>query len=312
MSGLDDLCSCLAICCSCFAVSCNGASNLWCFYRTDDVAFERTVEELYAPTKQSSAPSGPDGGPSAHVLALQPRGKDATVSTQPGARASMSARRAAAADVLGVPRTTAAAAADADANENGTERVPGEPRAERRDRTREWVHAHSRSEPVAASPPSPAPDAEGQGEGRARPRSKTQGEADAVRGSAVRGPRAQGAGHRAQPSDAQEYVRTVERHWKRSEDGERGRGSGEGKGADTLGRGAGQAEGQRTEPAQAEAAAPAPKQELEGAGESSSAPRLDIPASLRPGRPLSFDPGMSLSQAIGDIGQVGKEAAEGS
>ncbi|KAI0649915.1 hypothetical protein C8Q79DRAFT_1033999 [Trametes meyenii] len=229
MSGVDDLCTCIAACFSCCFLGCNEASGIWCFYRScgcrsrktmNDKDFENTVEELYTHHKFEGDPAAVR----AHVIELQPlenpaSGKDA-VNTQPARRASMEAGRTPAA-----------------AGEGGTaERVPGEPRSERRDRTREWVHAHSASEPAATA------DARPRARSRSRPpehhRSKSHADARSQRerererephtpGGSMRdpSPRAQapeaGTGHAQQPSDAQAYVHAVEDAWKRSEESER-------------------------------------------------------------------------------------------
>ncbi|KAI0827360.1 hypothetical protein BC628DRAFT_1409732 [Trametes gibbosa] len=299
MSGFDDLCACFAVLCSCCCVSCNEASGLFCFYKScnccsrrsmDDNDFERTVEELYAPDKDGTRSANAAAIQRAHILELEPRSggtgtgtgtgtsRDATVCAQPGARPSMEApggRRSADEHVDG---GAAAVARD----EGGA----GEPRGARRERTREWVnaHAHSKSEPGGDAPPGSA----------SRPRSRShvdgaareEGRGAKAGGGSVRGlPRPLGQGQgKGGASDAQAYVDAVERAWKKSGD-----------------------EGPR------DAALPGEKGEVRPSPEpassverKASAPRLDIPASLRPGRPsswqLSFQPQAASEHSAGGGG----------
>ncbi|KAI0672293.1 hypothetical protein C8Q78DRAFT_740529 [Trametes maxima] len=297
MSGVDDLCACIAACFSCCFLGCNEASGIWCFYRScgcrsrktmNDKDFENTVEELYTHNKFEGDPAAVR----AHVIELQPLGGPATgkdtVNTQPARRTSMEARTPAA------------------GGGGGGERVPGEPRSERRDRTREWVHAHSASEPAATANAQPRP----RSRSRSRPpehyRSKSHADTRSQRerereprtpGGSMRGPRAQAppgaeTGHAQQPSDAQAYVHAVEDAWKRSEESERPlEGSRERNGAQVDMRGEAKAEGENENEREERLNRPA------------SPPRLDIPMSLRPGRPLSFGaPAQPPSppQAVGD------------
>lgn len=247
----------------------------------DDKDFERTVEELYAHGKDSpDAPGGP--GTQTHVLELQPRGAskgtDGSVSAQPAPRPSMEAP----------PRPSLDGAP-------GAERIPGEPRAERRDRTREWVHAHSASEPGI-----------GAVRARSRPRSRSQADGGA-QGQGKEGPKTPGGSMRAKgkeplPSDAQAYVQS----WKRSQDGGPRQGV-EGKVEEAVPmpvpvpsvhrEGSGRT--RRDEQALEEG-------EEERAGRSgTSPPRLDIPASLRPGRPSSWTPSQLQLEPQAAAGQAG-------
>ncbi|KAI0356884.1 hypothetical protein OH77DRAFT_1495156 [Trametes cingulata] len=262
MSGVDDLCGCLAICCSCCCIGCNEASGIWCFYRScscgtrrgmRDTEFERTVEELYAPNKAGSP--NPDPA-SAHVLELQPRGKDAerVTSQQPGPRPSMEAR---------------SREGERDSRAGEAERVPGEPRSERRERTREWVHAHSLSEPGTNEPSRP------RSRSRSRPRSKSHAEDSPTStqqtrapGGSLRVPKRERSGHGQQPSDAQAYAHAWQRSQEEGREGDAERTSAESSGTRVDGR-------PRREEREEERAPPPPP------------PRLDIPASLRPGRPTS-------------------------
>ncbi|KAH9903396.1 hypothetical protein C8Q73DRAFT_51175 [Cubamyces lactineus] len=310
MSGFDDLCACLATCCSCFFIGCNEASGLWCFYSScscrsrrgmDDNDFERTVEELYASNKGLEA--GHDG--TAHVVELQPRsgrgrrgepsasspsGSDPSAdplvrgqlqSTQPAPRPSMEAP----------PRRSADEAQGAD-HERSRERAAGESRTERKERTREWVHAHSVSEPKPQPQSQSQPLADGS---RARSRSRSRqgenrdeghrdhqrsqshpepGTARTPQGSMrSRNGERQVLGHAQQPSDAQAYVHAVERAWKRSEEDVR---PGEADAADRV---------RDDAPVQD---VPEESKGVVYTKVSASPPRLDIPASLRPGRPDSW------------------------
>ncbi|KAL1948445.1 hypothetical protein VTO73DRAFT_12520 [Trametes versicolor] len=199
----------------------------------DDKDFERTVEELYAHGKDSPDAAGP--GTQTHVLELQPRGAskgtDGSVSAQPAPRPSMEAP----------PRPSLDGAPGA-----GAERIPGEPRAERRDRTREWVHAHSASEP---------------GIGASWKRSQDGGPREGVEGKV----------EEAVPMPVP--VPSVHR---------------EGRGRT-----------RRDEQALEEG-------EEERAGRSgTSPPRLDIPASLRPGRPSSWTPSQLQLEPQAAAGQAG-------
>ncbi|KAI0657498.1 hypothetical protein C8Q70DRAFT_268895 [Cubamyces menziesii] len=326
MSGFDDLCACLATCCSCFFIGCNEASGLWCFYSScscrsrrgmDDNDFERTVEELYASNKGLEA--GHDG--TAHVVELQPRsgrgrhgepsasspsGSDPSdplargqlQSTQPAPRPSMEAP----------PRRSA----DEGDNERARERAAGESRTERKERTREWVHAHSVSEPKPQSQPQqsqPQPQNQTLADGaRARSRSRSrqgeEGQRDHQRSQshpepgAARTPQGsvrsrngerqaqvQVPGHAQQPSDAQAYAHAVERAWKRSEEDVRGVQAGA---EVAIGAGAGEREREREREDARVQDVPEERKDVEYAKTSASPPRLDIPASLRPGRPDSW------------------------
>ncbi|KAI0634285.1 hypothetical protein C8Q77DRAFT_741210 [Trametes polyzona] len=300
MSGVDDLCGCLAVCCTCCCVGCNEASGLFCFYkscnccsrrRMNDNEFEQTVEELYTPGKD-----GIGAAHAAHVLELEPLGssttvrdRDGPVNAQPAARPSMEARR---------PRRSADGDApnpnpnsNANANAEG-ERVPGEPRSERRDRTREWVHAHSKSEPGVGGL------GEGGGSGgrprersRSRPRSKSH--AEGAMGGAQQQPhiqqqppvpRAAGGSMRERerergerPSDAEAYAHA----WKRSQDEPR---------EPAEGAGAGVQREESSKRADSWVRERHRDQEEYERRATNSPPRLDIPASLRPGRPSSWGP----------------------
>ncbi|KAH9854569.1 hypothetical protein C2E23DRAFT_752738 [Lenzites betulinus] len=290
MSGFDDLCACFAMC-TCCCAACNEASGLFCFYKScfccnrrsmNDNDFERTVEELYAPQKDTTHAPNDAAAHRAHILELETRapgtGTDTTtvVNAQPGARPSMEAR------------------------------AVGEPRGERRDRTREWVsaHAHSKSDAPQAAPRE-----------HSRPRSKSHVDGDAARldgegavpgvgggSGSVRGrPRVPAQG---EASDAQAYATA----WKKSLDG----GARDAASVrevpevpddraevqSTPGKGEG---GDSEEQASIAQAAPLERK--------SSAPRLDIPASLRPGRPSSWMPSQFeipfQPQAAGEQGKNG-------
>ncbi|KAI0325356.1 hypothetical protein GY45DRAFT_251940 [Cubamyces sp. BRFM 1775] len=316
MSGIDDLCACLATCCSCFCIGCNEASGLWCFYTScscrsrramDDNDFERTVEELYASNKGLEA--GHDG--TAHVVELQPRsgrgrhgepsasspsGSDPSApaganqplqSTQPAPRPSMEAP----------PRRSA----DADGDRE-RERAAGESRTERKERTREWVHAHSVSEPKMQPPAderarersrSRSRQGEHRDEGRQRSQSHPEpGAARTPQGSMrsrngdrqVQG-QGQGQGHSQKPSDAQAYAHAVERAWKRSEEDVREGDAGAG------------GQGRNREDARVQDMSDE-RGDVGYTKISASPPRLDIPASLRPGRPDSWmDPAPAPAQS---------------
>ncbi|KAI8989113.1 hypothetical protein BD414DRAFT_486055 [Trametes punicea] len=284
MSGIDEFCGCLGVFLSCCCIGCNEASGLWCFYkscscrsrrRMDDADFERTVQEFYSSNKLAEEHGHADADAGGHVLELLPQRansgptKDAEasdttrVSTQPAPRRLMD-----------VPRRSADGEREDPRGRESAERVPGEPRSERRERTREWVHAHSVSDPGAEDNGlTPSPRAASRSRSRSRrsgtenQRSKSHGDASGnararTPGGSVREREAQAVGHTQRPSDAQEYVRAVERSWRRSEDGEREHGSGNGIGV---------------------------VRSLEGGEEqSTSPPRLEIPMSLRPGRPQSY------------------------
>ncbi|KAI0372532.1 hypothetical protein BV20DRAFT_964129 [Pilatotrama ljubarskyi] len=278
MAGIDDFCRSLALCCSCCCIGCNEASGIWCFYRScscrsrrgmNDTDFERAVEELYTPNKTASPGPGAHLEPaSSHVLELQPRGKDAerVTSSQPAPRASMEAR-------------SREGGGDNHKDGERPERVPGEPRSERRERTREWVHAHSLSEPGTNSLIRP------RSRSRSRPRSKshaddspsTSPQQTKAPGGSLRAPRKErSAGHGQQPSDAQAYAHA----WQRSQEGREGH----------VERTSAESSGTRVEerPKEREESRPAP-------------PRLEIPASLRPGRPPSAH--LSAQAANGAVGK---------
>lgn len=243
----------------------------------NDQEFERTVEELYAHGKDSPDAAGP--GTQTHVLELQPRGAskgtDGSVSAQPAPRPSMEAP----------PRPSLDGAP-------GVERIPGEPRAERRDRTREWVHAHSASEPGI-----------GAMRARSRPRSRSQADGGAQE-QGQQAPRTPGGSMRAKgkgaplPSDAQAYVQS----WKRSQDG----------GPREGGEGAVGAESVPVPSVHREGSGRTRREEQEEEGEEerfgrsgTSPPRLDIPASLRPGRPSSWTPSQLQLEPQAAAGQAG-------
>lgn len=244
----------------------------------DDKDFERTVEELYAHGKDSpDAAGGP--GTQTHVLELQPRGAskgtDGSVSAQPAPRPSMEAP----------PRPSL-----------DGERIPGEPRAERRDRTREWVHAHSASEPGI-----------GAVRARSRPRSRSQADGGVPQGK--EGPKTPGGSMRAKgkgehaplPSDAQAYVQS----WKRSQDGGPREGVEGGKGEEAVPMPVPVSSVHR------EGNGRTRREEQEEEGEErpgrsgTSPPRLDIPASLRPGRPSSWTPSQLQLEPQAAAGQAG-------
>lgn len=241
----------------------------------DDKDFERTVEELYAHGKDSPDAAGP--GTQTHVLELQPRGAskgtDGSVSAQPAPRPSMEAP----------PRPSLDGAP-------GAERIPGEPRAERRDRTREWVHAHSASEPGI-----------GAVRARSRPRSRSQADGGA-QGQGKEGPKTPGGSMRAKgkeplPSDAQAYVQS----WKRSQDGGPREGAEGGAGAEAVPMPVPSVhrEGSSGRTLREEQ----DEERLERSG--TSPPRLDIPASLRPGRPSSWTPSQLQLEPQAAAGQAG-------
>ncbi|OJT10688.1 hypothetical protein TRAPUB_12781 [Trametes pubescens] len=246
-----------------------------------DKDFERTVEELYAHGKDDASAPGPGPGTQTHVLELQPRGAsaskgtDGSVSAQPAPRPSMEAP----------PRPSL------------EERVPGEPRAERRDRTREWVHAHSASEPGVDAV-----------RARSRPRSKSQADGIARGGQGPKTPggsmRAPGKeGRAALPSDAQAYVQS----WKRSQDGGPREGVVDGQaGAEAVPVIVSVPSLHREESLRTRREAQERQEEEERSGRSgTSPPRLDIPASLQPGRPSSWTPSQLQLEPQAASGQAG-------
>ncbi|KAI9060088.1 hypothetical protein FKP32DRAFT_1595826 [Trametes sanguinea] len=279
MSTIDNLCQSLGLCFSCCCIGCNEASGLFCFYKScsccsrrkmNDNEFEREVEELYATKLKDPAQGG-----SPEVLELQQRTSPTGVSdgttrvgggvtAQPGRRPSMD-----------VPRRSGEQARDGAGEEGEGQKSPNEARAERKERTREWVHAHSVSEPgvqTGAREPPAAGDADADAPRSVREREHQRSKSHTPRGSVRE------RGHGQPPSDAQAYLNAVEQSWRRSEDNDRAR---------------------EVSPA----ADGRLETDVEGArGVSASPPRLDIPAMLRPGRPMSYGapPGHTMPPAAGE------------
>ncbi|OSD01045.1 hypothetical protein PYCCODRAFT_571040 [Trametes coccinea BRFM310] len=297
MSTIDNLCQSIGLCFSCCCIGCNEASGLFCFYKScsccsrrkmDDNEFEREVEELYA----SKLKDGTTGAP--QTLELQQRtsptgvsdgttrvGANGGVDTQPGRRPSMDVPR----------RSGERAAQEGDPGEGEGQKNPSEARAERKERTREWVHAHSVSEPgvkTAAREPQTEDDAATDApREREHQRSKSHTPSGSVRSRGRGGqPAAAAAGT---TSDAQAYLNAVEQSWRRSEDNDRARAA-------------------AATPAESQ---PEPDAGVPATSASSSPPRLDIPAMLRPGRPLSYGapPSHAMPPAAGEAAGLGSEGA---
>ncbi|KAI1786925.1 hypothetical protein LXA43DRAFT_748143 [Ganoderma leucocontextum] len=180
--------------CGCCCLSCTQTDNLWCLlkapggdtnYRVrsrsgtccsckramSDDDFERTVEQLYAPgpgpKPYDNDGNGNGNGNSTHVLELQRRrtrrsgegerggdDREGRVTSQPGPRPSMDARRPPSRSSLPENQNQTA---PAPAPEGDRERVILESRRDAKARTRDWIAQQTKSVDAGAPAPARAP-----------------------------------------------------------------------------------------------------------------------------------------------------------